>query len=605
MFCHSCGKQNDDHARFCLHCGALLGNTSVPSQPAAPARQSTVSQPAQTPPRHPVRPQAPVYPVPNASSAGNTSRKKNNQRTLKIILLIVGIILVALLILFVGSIVFSFFSSLFSPSGPTPAIADVPTSSYQQETDPEGSTPAEQAEETEAVSDGNPVPQDNPYREYYNASTGFVLPESNSRYYSPSEIADLSDAALLLASAEIPGRRGQAVNDKDLQEYLDSMPWYAPGSGSPTLNTYERANQQLIDICQRERSGDLYRSNNPYIRHLGNVDAYFRPGSNGQYLDADDLEYLTAQELVLARSEILARHGVIFQDNHLQEFFCCKMWYVPTTLQAEFSYTALNDPESCNIELIELYERILNGITPALNNPYMPYYNHSSEYILAAGSNRALTEWDLAGYSVEELIIARNQIIALHGYTFSDEELLEYFLQCSWYRPSTAPGRTDLVSLSSIESSNMNFMYEYEKKLKAQPNLASLDSSLSLRIDTPYYSVNVPAYWNDYGLYVSSDGADGYQHSLAFYEKQSHEINGGGHLFTILILPESEDYTYRPSYQFICQFSDETGALWNIIAITPTDVQAQPYATGLYGKMSDSIQSILATLQLKDGYTPT
>lgn len=514
--------------------------------------------------------------------------------------MILGILAVALLIGVVGTMVFSFFSKMFMPKDPTGPAADSPSyaTTAPKETDPE-ETDAEEVEEKDA----NPLSEENPYREYYHADSRFILSDSDSRYYSRADIQDLTDQELAIAAAEISGRHGATINDKDLQEYLDNMSWYEPGSGSASLNDYEKTNLQLIEVVQRELDGSLYRSDNPYISMLGNSAANYLSGSDRRYLGAADVSTLSGDELVLARSEILARHGVIFRDAYLQEYFFCKLWYTPATKESDFSEGSLSDAESCNIALIELYEQIESGIHPSPSNPYLAHYDRSSEYILPEGSTKTLTEWDLAQYSLEELIIARNQIIARHGYSFSDRELLEYFLQCSWYQPSTAPGRTDLVALSTVESTNMNFINAYEKKLKSQPNLANLDTSLSLQADTPYYTIMLPAYWSDHCIQDNDSDPAGSPHSIAFYEKQCHTAIGAGHLFTIAVLPESEDYTYRPSYRFICQFADETGARWNIVAFTPTDVQSLPYASGIYGKMYDSMNDILATLQLKEGYT--
>jgi len=628
MFCKACGAQLPENAKFCQDCGASI----APPRPVSAADQASRPVPRPATPSHPgnaprqpaprpqtvpsakANPQRPAgtrppaapgtRPAPAKSTAkpsppkAQSAPKKKRGKALLIVLIILGILVVALLIGVVGMMVYSFFSKMFSPTDPNTPAADGPAyvTTAPKQTEPE------ESEQTEPE-DTNPLSEDNPYREYYHTDSRFILSDSDKRYYSRADIQDLDTQELAIAAAEIPGRHGGKADDKYLQEYLDNMSWYTAG-GSASLNDYEKANLQLMDVVQRELDGSLYRSDNPYAPMLGNVETNFLSGSDRRYLGASDMAALDADELVLARSEILARHGVLFQDKYLQEYFYCKLWYAPTTRQSDFNESALSDEESCNIALIELYERLEAGIYPSPSNPYIPYYDRSSEYILPAGSTKTLTEWDLAGYSLEELIIARNQIIALHGYSFSDEELLEYFLQCSWYQPSTAPGRSDLVALSTVESTNMNFINAYEKKLKAQPKLSNLDTALTLSVDTPYYTLKLPAYWDEYAVQSNPNAIAGGVHAIGFYEKQSNAANGGGHLFTLNILPESQDYTYLPNYRFVCKFADETGAMWNIVATMPTDVQSQPYAAELYGHMCDRIPDILATLQLKEGFTP-
>ena len=184
-------------------------------------------------------------------------------------------------------------------------------------------------------------------------------------------------------------------------------------------------------------------------------------------IKADDLEQLSATQLVLARSEILARHGVIFNDSDLSAYFDMQDWYQSSVAEDDFDQATLSDQENTNIQLIGLYEKIINGcFAPAPNNPYMAYYDSAAELPLPKSSNTRLTEEDLAGMNADQLLLLRNQIIALHGYAFEDQELMEYFLQCSWYRPSTPPGRTDLLKgMSALEYENMNFIFQYEQSL--------------------------------------------------------------------------------------------------------------------------------------------
>lgn len=332
------------------------------------------------------------------------------------------------------------------------------------------------------------------------------------------------------------------------------------------------------------------------------------PDSNGRYLTADDLEDLSAVELLLARSEIYARHGVIFANGDLAAYFEHQSWYAPAVAEDAFDSAVFNDQEDANVQLIQVYEKMAaGGYAPASDNPYMPYYDPATELLLAKSSTTKLTAQDLAGYNADQLIIIRNQIIALHGYTFGDRELMEYFLQCSWYRPSTAPGRTDLVQgMTSLEYENMDIIYQYEKDPQSVSGstgsgskLSALDTSLTYVCENDIYSVTMPTYWKDYAVVEKWNNEAGIP-QMSFYEAPDHNKYGIGHLFTLKLQPV-EDYYDFPQYTELGIISNGTNT-YRFIILYPSDVQfGDDENRELYSKMSGDA-SVRKTLQLKNGY---
>ena len=79
------------------------------------------------------------------------------------------------------------------------------------------------------------------------------------------------------------------------------------------------------------------------------------------------------------------------------------------------------------------------------------------DYLLPDSATRALTEADLEGLSWRELCLARNEIFARHGRIFKTPEIAEYFNSKDWY-----DGRYSEVTLSSLETNNVNFIIAYE-----------------------------------------------------------------------------------------------------------------------------------------------
>lgn len=64
-------------------------------------------------------------------------------------------------------------------------------------------------------------------------STERVLPESNARVYTDSEIASLSDAELCIAWNEIiAANSGYVFKNSGLNDYFNSCSWYSPSGGS-------------------------------------------------------------------------------------------------------------------------------------------------------------------------------------------------------------------------------------------------------------------------------------------------------------------------------------------------------------------------------------
>ena len=198
--------------------------------------------------------------------------------------------------------------------------------------------------------------------------------------------------------------------------------------------------------------------------------------------------------------------------------------------------------------------------------------------------------------SIPELIIARNEIFARHGYCFTDDHLMQYFLQCSWYLPDVAPGRLDLISLNSTETKNVNFLLDYQDKREDLEELNNLDTTLNYRVESDMFYLYLPAYWKEFCV-TSADG-----HNLRFYEKYSRNSIGGGHLFSIEAIPMVESYD-GPSYSYLGTVTDGTqDNYWHLIVTYPTDVQWEIPYQELYTKMYEENQRILSTLTMKDGY---
>lgn len=128
-------------------------------------------------------------------------------------------------------------------------------------------------------------------------------------------------------------------------------------------NDYEDMDYIDDDYSDDDYSDDNYEEeyDNDYSYDEGNVEEYemsefIFPYSDTEYLEISDVEDLTAEECRIARNEIYARHGRIFQDEALQAYFEQFDWYEGFYTAEEFDESVLNEIEISNRDLIIEYE---------------------------------------------------------------------------------------------------------------------------------------------------------------------------------------------------------------------------------------------------------
>lgn len=83
--------------------------------------------------------------------------------------------------------------------------------------------------------------------------------------------------------------------------------------------------------------------------------AYIFPKSNKEIIESEQIEALNYYEKKLARAELLARHGVIFQDQDIQSYFDTKSWYQRKQKEEEFDLNKFNDYEKENARMFQEY----------------------------------------------------------------------------------------------------------------------------------------------------------------------------------------------------------------------------------------------------------
>lgn len=161
--------------------------------------------------------------------------------------------------------------------------------------------------------------------------------------------------------------------------------------------------------------------------------------SSEEPLSPADLEGKDAATLRLARNEIFARNGRIFNDAALRAHFEKFDWYKGTSYEPQ-----LNQIEKKNVALIRQFE--MNQSAP------------KAGFLFADSDRRLLTAQELSPLGKAELRNARNEIYARRGRKFVRREVSDYFKQFDWYRPQFGE-----VELTYLEAQNVALIQKFEK----------------------------------------------------------------------------------------------------------------------------------------------
>ena len=167
----------------------------------------------------------------------------------------------------------------------------------------------------------------------------YILSDSASRVLSARDIEGLSSAMLRVARNEIFARHGFTFESPDLRGYFAGRAWYRPRGKNVSLNAVEKANVDMIKAREASLGGEAVESGAIFVH------------SSAQRLTRDEVLRLSPGQRRLARNEIFARNGYIFNDPQLTAYFRNLPWYRPTRTSVE-----LNAIEAQNVGLIRSME---------------------------------------------------------------------------------------------------------------------------------------------------------------------------------------------------------------------------------------------------------
>ena len=251
MYCVHCGKPNQAKSRFCEFCGQSLENCdeSLSRISGVNAASQSASKPSNRF-KQQVRPYLPIV------------------VSLFAALLFVGGALVYAYAMSQGHEAEEAVSDVAVPAEEDASASESADVSKNDATSGAESSSDDIAEAPSTDETSQGVPQttidSKPVGEANEGSAGadYLLSESDSRYYSESELSSFSDWELYLVRNEIFARHGRMFSNEDLKNYFEAKSWYEPrytpeefdSLGDGAINEYEKANSQTILSIEQARN---------------------------------------------------------------------------------------------------------------------------------------------------------------------------------------------------------------------------------------------------------------------------------------------------------------------------------------------------------------
>lgn len=149
-------------------------------------------------------------------------------------------------------------------------------------------------------------------------------------------------------------KENKKVSERDINEYKkqikDMENDVTSEESSEDLDYYDDS-----DLSEDDDDSDLSEDSDNYA-DSSEENEYVLPDSDKRKLKKSDLKGLSKEELRIARNEIYARHGRMFDDKKLQKYFDSQSWYEGTVPASEFSEDVLSSVEKKNVAFIRQFE---------------------------------------------------------------------------------------------------------------------------------------------------------------------------------------------------------------------------------------------------------
>ena len=123
----------------------------------------------------------------------------------------------------------------------------------------------------------------------------------------------------------------------------------------------DRQAQEAAAQAEAERQAQAEWEAQQAQQQQATSDGYILPDSASYVYSRSDLDSLSTYDLYLARNEIYARHGRIFKNQDLRDYFGSKSWYSGTVPAESFDTMSMSQVERDNAEAILAIEQERNS----------------------------------------------------------------------------------------------------------------------------------------------------------------------------------------------------------------------------------------------------
>ena len=153
--------------------------------------------------------------------------------------------------------------------------------------------------------------------------------------------------AVLVLCAGIAGGRCQVVSAAAAWSELRQ---YEKGWTEAQIIEETNKRRDYYERCPFVGKVVTFREQQGILDTSGTLRPLFK--TDQKVYDADTFAGVPPLIINLARNEIYARHGYVFRDDDLRNYFLGQLWYLPTVPADEFDSSVFNDCERANLELL-------------------------------------------------------------------------------------------------------------------------------------------------------------------------------------------------------------------------------------------------------------
>lgn len=184
------------------------------------------------------------------------------------------------------------------------------------------------------------------------AVTQFVMP-ATSGSTSGSATTTTSSSAATSSTSAASSTASASVSAASASASAASASASAASASAAAATTDGTATQQAQPQPQAQPAPEPAPEPEPVYYN----DYYVLPDSSSYYYSYGELSGMSTYDLYLARNEIYARHGRMFNRADLQDYFNSQAWYEPIYAPSQFNDMAmLSDVELQNAKLMKQVE---------------------------------------------------------------------------------------------------------------------------------------------------------------------------------------------------------------------------------------------------------